>query len=117
VRDAALAGQPLARFAPRHILRLWANYTLPIDERRWTLGAGLQAQSDYSAVSGSVSQRQGGYGLVNLRLGYRLGRSTTVALHINNLLDRTYYQSLSGLSWNNRYGEPRSAMLTLRTRF
>ncbi len=117
VRDAALAGQPLARFAPRHILRLWANYTLPIDERRWTLGAGLQAQSDYSAVSGSVTQRQGGYGLVNLRLGYRLGRSTTVALHINNLLDRTYYQSLSGLSWNNRYGEPRSAMLTLRTTF
>jgi outer membrane receptor for ferric coprogen and ferric-rhodotorulic acid len=74
-------------------------------------------QSDFSAVSGGITQRQGGYGLVNLRLGYRLGDKTTVALNINNLLDRTYYQSLSGLSWSNRYGEPRSAMLTLRTVF
>jgi outer membrane receptor for ferric coprogen and ferric-rhodotorulic acid len=117
VRDAALAGQPLARFAPRHILRLWANYTLPIDERRWTLGAGIQAQSEFSAVSGSVTQRQDGYGLVNLRVGYRLGRTTTVALNVGNLFDRGYYQSLSGTAWSNRYGEPRSAMLTLRTVF
>lgn len=117
VRDAALAGQPLARFVPRHILRLWAHYTLPQDERRWTLGLGLQAQSDYAAVSGKVTQRQGGYGLVNLRLGYRLDRKTTLALNVNNLFDRSYYQSLSGLGWNNRYGEPRRAMLTLRTAF
>lgn len=117
VRDATLTGQPLARFAPRHILRLWANYTLPQGDRRWTLGTGLQAQSDYSAVSGRVTQRQGGYGLVNLRLGYRVDNKTTVALNVSNLFDRSYYQSLSGLTWNNRYGEPRSAMLTLRTAF
>jgi outer membrane receptor for ferric coprogen and ferric-rhodotorulic acid len=117
VRDAAMTGQPLARFAPRHMLRVWANYTVPVDERRWTVGAGVQVQSSFSAVAGSVTQRQGGYGLVNLRIGYRMGRNTTLALNINNLFDRAYYQSLSGVAWNNRYGEPRSAMLTLRTAF
>jgi len=117
VVDATSAGQPFARFAPRHILRLWANYTLPVDARRWTLGAGVQVQSDFSVVTGTTTLRQGGYGLVNLRLGYHVSPKTTVALNIDNLFDRRYYQSLSGLTWNNRYGEPRSAMVTLRTTF
>lgn len=117
VRDAAFAGQPLARFAPRHILRLWANYALPFHERRWTLGLGVQAQSSFSAVNGGITQRQGSYGLANLSLGYRMGRDTTLTLNVNNLFDHTYYQSLSGVAWNNRFGEPRSVMVTLRAAF
>ncbi|XDF37938.1 TonB-dependent siderophore receptor [Paracidovorax avenae] len=117
VVDATSAGQPFARFVPRHILRLWGNYALPVDGRRWTLGAGVQLQSDFSVVAGGTTLRQGGYGLVNLRLGYRMSPKTTVALNIDNLFDRRYYQSLSSVAWNNRYGEPRSAMVTLRTTF
>ncbi|MCY1231999.1 Fe(3+)-pyochelin receptor [compost metagenome] len=77
----------------------------------------MQAQSKYSVVSGPVTLRQGGYGLVNLRVGYRVNRQVTAALNINNAFDRSYYQGLSGTSWNNRYGEPRSVMLTLRAEY
>ncbi|MNK58159.1 Fe(3+)-pyochelin receptor precursor [compost metagenome] len=117
LKDAKSQGQVFASFAPRHILRLWGNYTLPWQERRWSLGLGVQAQSKYSVISGPVTLRQGGYGLVNLRVGYRVNRQVTAALNINNAFDRSYYQGLSGTSWNNRYGEPRSVMLTLRAEY
>jgi outer membrane receptor for ferric coprogen and ferric-rhodotorulic acid len=54
---------------------------------------------------------------VDLRMAYRLDKHLTAALNVNNLFDRRYYQSLSGTSWNNRYGEPRNVMLTLRAQY
>ncbi|KAG1532223.1 hypothetical protein G6F50_016297 [Rhizopus delemar] len=74
-------------------------------------------QSGYSTVSGPVTLRQGGVTLVDLRAAYRVDRHVTVALNLNNVFDRGYYQSLAGTSWNNRYGEPRNAMLTMKYRF
>ncbi|MNV73498.1 Fe(3+)-pyochelin receptor precursor [compost metagenome] len=81
------------------------------------MGLGVQAQSEYSVVSGATTLRQGSYMLANMRVGYRINRQLTAALNINNLFDRRYYQSLSSTAWNNRYGEPLSAMLTLRAEF
>lgn len=39
------------------------------------------------------------------------------ALNINNLTDRTYYQTMGDAGGGNWYGEPRSFMLTLRGSF
>ncbi|VVE73852.1 TonB-dependent siderophore receptor [Pandoraea anapnoica] len=39
--DATSQGQSFADFAPRHLFRLWTNYELPFDGRRWGVGAGL----------------------------------------------------------------------------
>jgi outer membrane receptor for ferric coprogen and ferric-rhodotorulic acid len=86
-------------------------------DRRLSVGGGVQMQSGYSTVSGPVTLRQGGVTLVDLRAAYRVDRHVTVALNLNNVFDRGYYQSLSGTSWNNRYGEPRNAMLTLRAQY
>lgn len=80
-------------------------------------GLGVQAQSRYSVTSGGVTLRQGGYALANARLGWRIDRHFTAALNVNNLFDKHYYQSLSGTAWNNRYGEPRSVMLSLRAQY
>lgn len=115
--DSESGGQPFARFTPKHIFRLWTNYALPGLERRLSVGGGLQVQSGYSAVSGPVTLRQGGYALVDLRMAYRVDKHVTAALNVNNLFDRGYYQSLSGTAWNNRYGEPRNVMLTLRAEY
>lgn len=117
LKDATSEGQPFASFTPRHIVRLWGNYTPPWNERRLSIGLGIQAQSDYSVVSGGTTLRQGGYALVNARIAYRISNRLTAAINANNLFDRTYYQSLSSPSWNNRYGEPRSVMLTLRAEY
>ncbi|MDF8361959.1 TonB-dependent siderophore receptor [Achromobacter anxifer] len=115
--DSQAGGQPFARFTPKHIFRLWTNYALPGLERRLSVGGGLQLQSGYSTVSGPVTMRQGGYALVDLRMAYRVDKHLTASLNVNNLFDRGYYQSLSGTAWNNRYGEPRNVMLTLRAEY
>lgn len=117
LKDATAGGQPYASFTPKHIFRLWTGYALPVMDRRLSVGGGLRMQSGYSTVSGPVTLRQGGYSLVDLRMAYRLDKHVTAALNVNNLFDRRYYQSLSGVSWNNRYGEPRSLMLTLSAQY
>ncbi|WP_175174260.1 TonB-dependent siderophore receptor [Achromobacter pestifer] len=117
LKDAVSNGQAFASFTPKHIFRVWTNYALPVLERRLSVGGGVQMQSGYSTVYGPVTLRQGGVTLVDLRAAYRLDKHLTVALNLNNVFDRGYYQSLSGTSWNNRYGEPRNAMLTLRAQY
>ncbi len=117
LQDAQSQGQPFASFTPKHIARLWANYAFPWDNGRLSAGMGVQAQSAYTVQSGGVTLRQGGYALVSARVGYRINRHLSAALHLNNLFDRRYYQSISGPQWNNRYGEPRSVMLTLRAQY
>lgn len=114
LEDATSEGKVFAAFVPKNIVRLWGNYTLPWMERRFSTGLGVQAQSRYSVVSGTTTLAQAGYALVNMRVGYVINRNLTAALNVNNLFDRTYYQSLSSTSWSNRYGEPRNLMLTLR---
>lgn len=111
------SGTRYSTFTPRHLLRLWSNYDLPWQDRRWSVGGGLRAQSDYSVDYRGVSMRQGGYALVNMRLGYKIDEHWTAAVNVNNLFDRTYYQSLSNPNWNNRYGEPRSFNVSLRGAF
>ncbi|MFP8320592.1 Fe(3+)-pyochelin receptor FptA [Pseudomonas aeruginosa] len=111
------SGTRYSTFTPRHLLRLWSNYDLPWQDRRWSVGGGLQAQSDYSVDYRGVSMRQGGYALVNMRLGYKIDEHWTAAVNVNNLFDRTYYQSLFNPKWNNRYGEPRSFNVSLRGAF
>lgn len=111
------SGTRYSTFTPRHLLRLWSNYDLPWQDRRWSVGGGVQAQSDYSVDYRGVDMRQGGYALVNLRLGYRVDEHWTAAVNVNNLFDRTYYQSLYNPNWNNRYGEPRSFNVSLRGTF
>ncbi|RPT44252.1 TonB-dependent siderophore receptor [Pseudomonas aeruginosa] len=111
------SGTRYSTFTPRHLLRLWSNYDLPWQDRRWSVGGGLQAQSDYSVDYRGVSMRQGDYALVNMRLGYKIDEHWTAAVNVNNLFDRTYYQSLSNPNWNNRYGEPRSFNVSLRGAF
>lgn len=101
-------------FNPKHMLRVWSDYDLPWDERRWSVGGGVQAQSKYEVVSSGITMRQGGYALLNLRLGYRIAPKWTAALNVNNVFDRTYYQSFSSVGWNNRYGDPVNVALTLR---
>ncbi|WP_319093502.1 Fe(3+)-pyochelin receptor FptA [Pseudomonas aeruginosa] len=101
------SGTRYSTFTPRHLLRLWSNYDLPWQDRRWSVGGGLQAQSDYSVDYRGVSMRQ----------GYKIDEHWTAAVNVNNLFDRTYYQSLSNPNWNNRYGEPRSFNVSLRGAF
>ncbi|WP_201303693.1 TonB-dependent siderophore receptor [Alcanivorax xiamenensis] len=116
-KDADNQGEDFSSITPRHLFKLWSHYDLPWHDRRLSVGGGIQAQSDISKTSGAVTQRQGGYVLVNLRAGYRLNRQWRIALNVNNVFDRHYYQELFSPAWSNRYGEPRNVTISLRGQF
>jgi outer membrane receptor for ferric coprogen and ferric-rhodotorulic acid len=117
LQDRTSQGQPLRTQTPRHLFKLWAQYRLPVEGRRWTLGGGVNAQSAYYAMNGTVRSEQDAVAIVNLRVGYQISKQVSVALSINNLTDKTYYSSIRGVDFGNFYGDPRNAMLTLRAQY
>ncbi len=115
--DTQNKGDSFNTLTPRHMLRVWSDYDLPWDDRKWSIGGGVQAQSEFSTTSSKVKLRQGGYAVYNARVGYQINEYWSAAMNINNLFDRRYYSGLFSPQWNNRYGEPRSLMFTLKADF
>lgn len=132
-------GLPMITRQPRHLLKFWGNYSFQGDERlrRLSLGAGVNAQTRsyhsgtactnfyYFTTPGGEENAiciensdfdfsQGFYALFSARAGYRIDDRWDVALNLNNLFDRRYYQTVSIPSLGNRYGEPRNFALRLR---
>ncbi|GAB7564016.1 TonB-dependent siderophore receptor [Methylobacillus methanolivorans] len=98
---------------PRHLLRMWQTYRLPGDWEKVTLGGGVTLQSETNTAFGTVKYQQSGYAVWNVFASYKVDEHWTAALNINNLFDKRYYTTPSGAI----YGEPQSAMLTLRGNF
>lgn len=115
--DTLNKGNSFNSLVPRHMVRAWTNYQLPWDARKWSVGGGIQAQSEYSKTNGEITLRQGGYTIFNTRLGYQINENWSAALNINNVFDKRYYSSLFSPQWNNRYGEPRNVMLNIKADF
>jgi outer-membrane receptor for ferric coprogen and ferric-rhodotorulic acid len=119
-------------WTPRHLLKIWTSSRLPGSWQRWTVGATLLAQSrNYinsfscptaytgECLSGieSITSVQPSYAVVSPRIGYRVDEHWQLALTINNLLDKHYYQTIGtpiGGSW---YGDPRNYLLRLDAQF
>lgn len=104
-------------YVPRHLFRAWSEYKLAGDLERWSLGGGVNLQSDNYRQVGTIKVQQGGYAVWNARVNYRLDDKWSLALNLNNIFDKRYYSTIGAVTWGNFYGEPRSAMLTLRGSF
>jgi outer-membrane receptor for ferric coprogen and ferric-rhodotorulic acid len=118
---------------PRHLLKVWTSWQLPGEWHRWSIGASLQAQSrNYALGLSCALNSQGGclggglqpyfeaqpsYAVVSPRIGYQFDSNWQVALSVNNLFDRTYYQTISGPSGGNWYGEPRNFTVRVDGKF
>lgn len=118
---------------PKHLLKLWSTYRLPGDWQRWKVGGGVTAQSanyvtgtarSFNASSGLYDGpatpfdfSQSGYAVWSLLGEYSLDRHWTAALNVNNLFNKTYYQTVGSSVTNNWYGEPRNVMVSLRGKF
>jgi outer membrane receptor for ferric coprogen and ferric-rhodotorulic acid len=111
-------GRPYSTFTPEHLFRLWTNYQLRGSWSDWTVGGGVNAQSSYYATQGTtVRIEQGGLATWSARVGYRIDDHWSLALNVNNLFDKVYYQRIGGTGANNWYGEPRNFMLSVRGDF
>ena len=100
---------------PRRLFKLFTNYQMNGALSDWNIGGSVYAQDKTSRSETNFETSQGGYAIFGLTAGYRINKNLHLRLNVDNLFDRTYYQSL-GYSWSGglaRYGTPRSALLTL----
>jgi outer membrane receptor for ferric coprogen and ferric-rhodotorulic acid len=118
---------------PKHLAKLWTTYNLPGSLSQWRVGGGVTVQSanyvdgwatTYNPISGKwdgddvpFKFTQGGYALWNARVDYEINKQWSVAVNVNNLFDKTYYQTVGYNYFGNFYGEPRNFGITLRGKF
>lgn len=111
-------GELTNTFLPRHTLKLFTTYNLPVDGGRWTLGGGARWQSGtwntLYLASGTMRNDQSAYAVVDAMVRYDISEKWSAQLNVNNLFDKVYYHNASVAAV---YGEPRNAMLTLVSRF
>lgn len=114
---AAVDGDTYNTLVPRHSLRVWGDYALAGSLSRWSIGGGVNAQSDISRLSGTVKTEQPGYAIWSARVQYQIDPHWAVALNGNNLFDKVYYATVGDRSGGNYYGDPRNYMVTLKGSF
>ncbi|MFP3862405.1 TonB-dependent siderophore receptor [Pseudomonas capeferrum] len=117
--DSSLNGAAFNSYVPRHVLRLWGEYTFGGALERVSIGAGVNAQSDNFRLSPASGEKisQAGYAVWNGRIGYRIDETWSVALNGNNLFDKRYYASIGTETFGNYYGEPRNFMVSVKASF
>ena len=114
---------------PRHMLKLWTDYTLPGELSKWTVGGGVTVKSKHANTGTYWSWagdhwdqprfeiKQGGYAVWDAYVNYQIDDRWNLALNVNNVFDKTYYATLGVPNGGSWYGEPRNATLTLRGQF
>lgn len=113
---------------PRHLLKLWTSLRMPDDLDRWTLGGSLRAQgkaqagmNGYCSTTNSRQCKpsivQKAFAVLDLRSAFQVDSNWEVALSLNNVLDRNYYDSVLASTLHAWYGEPRNVMLRIDGRF
>jgi iron complex outermembrane receptor protein len=90
----------------------------------WYFGYDGNARSRWSSnPSRSIYSDVGGYGLTNLRMGFRSGSTWDVYAWVRNALGKDYFQELNAATGGNTGlvvgipGEPRTWGVTLRAQF
>ncbi|MCB5188571.1 TonB-dependent siderophore receptor [Methylobacillus caricis] len=113
INDPVNEGKVFSQWTPKHMLRIWANYQLPGEWRKLSLGGGVNAQS--YTLGYNREYEVPGFSVLNARMAYQVTPEVLLALNLNNILDKRYYiPAFNETNGNNMYGTPRNAMLTLK---
>jgi outer membrane receptor for ferric coprogen and ferric-rhodotorulic acid len=119
--DELLNRQPgdvaFSSFVPKHLFKAWTSLRLPGVLSQWTVGGSAHLQSSNwsnGTLDGAPYRiTQGGFAVFDLRVGYQVDSHWRVALSMNNVFDRIYYESIGEPTGDNWYGEPRSFLLRI----
>lgn len=120
-------GGIFSAITPKHLFKLATMVRLPGELSRWKVGGNARIQSSQyvsgTAIDASTNASvpynytQGGYALLGASAEFKIDSTWTALFTVDNLLDKTYYRTLSGSYSGNYYGSPRNWMLTLRGKF
>jgi outer membrane receptor for ferric coprogen and ferric-rhodotorulic acid len=104
--------------SPSHIFKASVAYQLPGEYENWTIGAGVRAQSKVYSKGETYYIEQPAYALADVMARYKFNDTTEMQLNVNNVFDKDYYSSISGLtSYGQFKGAPREVVFSLRHKF
>jgi outer membrane receptor for ferric coprogen and ferric-rhodotorulic acid len=100
---------------PKNSFKMFTSYRLPGKLDALTLGGNVKWQGkthpQFSGPNG-IFYAQDSLAVVDLMAIYRFSDHLTLAAHLNNLFDKSYYSGLA--TGSARYADPRNLMVTLR---
>ncbi len=115
---------------PKHLFKLWSSYELRGILSGLKLGGGITAQSSnyrqgtariFNPATGSFDGPSVDYEftapgrvLVDLFAQYRLNKHWSATLNVNNVFDKTYYETVGDSRLSNYYGRPRNWMASIK---
>ena len=110
-------GNHINRYIPANTVKLFTTYQLDQVLQGLTVGGNLRWQDE--AIAEDVGPNgedfvQDSLFLLDLLAKYQVNDQLSLALNLNNALDKTYY---SGLQYIGRYGEPRNLVASARWHF
>ncbi|WP_226454576.1 TonB-dependent siderophore receptor [Pseudomonas sp. AF03-9] len=112
LKDDTYEGKVFSTWTPKHLLKVWGDYQLPGDWQKFSVGAGVTAQSSTVAYDRTFSVP--GNALWDSRVTYKINQEFTVAANLNNMFDKKYYIPAYNANWgSNYYGDPRNVMFTM----
>ncbi len=113
LKDPDQEGQIFSTWTPKHMLRVWANYKLPGDFSRVSVGAGVNASSH--TPSQNHEYELPGLAIWNSRVSYQATDEIGIAMNVNNVFDKKYYiPAYNDQDGGNYYGDPRNVMFTVK---
>ena len=100
---------------PEHTFSLWNKYEM---NETWSAALGVISRSDMFAATPTTSTavKLPGYARLDAAIYANINKQTKLQLNIENLLDKTYYQSAHNNN-NIMYGYPFTARATLTYTF
>ena len=100
---------------PEHTFSLWNKYEI---NETWSAALGVVSRSDMFAATPTTSTavKLPGYARLDAAIYANINKQTKLQLNIENLLDKTYYQSAHNNN-NIMYGYPLTARATLTYTF
>jgi len=103
---------------PRNSLKVFSTYALQGALKGLSVGGNLIWQSSSRAEFPGPLGRiytQGALAVLDLQAAYRFTENYSLAVHVDNVFDKTYYSTVS--TGASRYARPRSFMATVRGKF
>jgi outer membrane receptor for ferric coprogen and ferric-rhodotorulic acid len=114
--SAVQTGTVFDIFSPRHQYKFYARYE-PEALGGAFASVSLNGQSDVTGAGVPGLREQKAFAVAGAQLGWRFSESLRAFVSVNNVFDKVYYQRVGSLNTYNFYGEPRSALLTLRASY
>jgi outer membrane receptor for ferric coprogen and ferric-rhodotorulic acid len=99
----------------KNSFKMFTSYRLPGHLEGLTLGGNVRWQGKTTAESkgpNGETYTQGSLAIVDLMASYRFSQRLSLAVHADNVFDKTYYSGL--FIGSARYGSPRAVTVSLR---